>query len=174
MQTRIYAYLLLKVSILYHKLKWFYVSCNKKDWNPRKRCHLCTQGTENSLNLKVIFPIILQEQTKVVNRFPWSTHEPQGRIMELYSALNFTKSAWTTDFYQRTNPYLQCVPKYTLQECLANTGEEEGNIIPQSHSFEGLACKPSLPVNSNSNLGYRTGKEPETQAGYLPCASIPL
>lgn len=125
-QTWIYAYLLLKVSTLYHNLKWFYVSCNKKDWNSRKRYHLCTQGTENSLNLKVIFPIILQEQTKVVNRFPWSTHEPQARIMELYFALNFTKTVWTTDFIKEQTPTYNVFPSTRCRSVLWTLERKRG------------------------------------------------
>lgn len=132
-----------KLPILYHNLKWFYISYKKRIEIQETDFTLCTQGTKNSLNLKVIFPIILQKPTEVTERFPWSIHELQARIMELYFALNFRVSA-SNRFHQSKNPYPQCVPRGTFQQCPWG-GKGEWNSSEPSHPF--LEGQPANPVH---------------------------
>lgn len=161
-----------KLPILYHNLKWFYISYKKRIEIQETDFTLCTQGTKNSLNLKVIFPIILQKPTEVTERFPWSIHELQARIMELYFALNFRVSA-SNRFHQSKNPYPQCVPRGTFQQCLWG-GKGEWNSSEPSHPFlEGQPAKPGAQVTSPSSLGDRTGRNMSPSPVTFPVLPAP-
>lgn len=162
-----------KMPVLYHNLKWFYISYKKRIEIQETDFTLCTQGTKNSLNLKVIFPIILQKTTEVVERFPWSIHELQARIIELNFALNFTKSVRATDFIKaRIRTHSVCPEAPSSSAC----GEEKGNEIAQSHHTR--FWRASLQTRCTSDLpqqpGWQDRKECESQPGDLPCASSSL
>lgn len=146
-----------KMLILYQNLKWFYVSYKKRIEIQKIDFTLCTQGTKNSLNLKVIFSHHPaknnQSRWKISLEHPWTA----GQNHEIIFCLELHRISVNNRFHQSNNSVPTACTQRHLPAVPVGTKREMCQLRVITPISGGPTCKPGAQVTSPSSLGDRTG-----------------